>query len=164
MHRQAVLVRQDLSCTYLAHHELESVVDILLMYDDYNSNSDDYISITIISIVIISVIVVIIIIITIIVITDTIIIIVTSMSSSSQHRQHTRPHLALLHVHGLQTGEKQRGRTRRIADRLDEAGNGNDWHVLIQGAGTCRPELHPDGLRHCSLGSYHGLEMRAAVG
>jgi len=32
--RQAALERQDLSCTYLAHHELESVLIIIIIIID----------------------------------------------------------------------------------------------------------------------------------
>lgn len=68
-----------------------------------------------------------------------------------------------MQVHGLQTSKEQRGGTRSIADRLDKAGYGNDWHVLIQGPRTGRPQLHPDRLGDCCLGRDHGLKMRAVV-
>ena len=40
-------------------------------------------------------------------------------------------YLHLMLIHRLQTSKKQRGWTRSIADRLNKAGNGNDWHVVI---------------------------------
>lgn len=88
----------------------------------------------------------------------------TALTIPAMHGSHNSQHLRLWRVHGLETGEEQRRGAGRIAHRLDKAGNGDDWHVLIQRTGTSRSQLHPDVLGDRCFGSNHGLEVRAGAG